>query len=162
MADVVTPEARSRMMSGIRSSNTRPERLVRSGLFAAGFRFRLHRRDLPGKPDLVLTKWRATIFINGCFWHAHQDCRFFRVPKSRRSFWIEKLALNRTRDAACSAALIKDDWRVITVWECALRADVATTLALLQRSIRDDTDTSMWTIREVHDQPGSIEVVRST
>lgn len=160
MADVVTPEVRSRMMSGIRGRNTRPEKIVRSGLFAAGFRFRLHRRDLPGKPDLVLAKWHAAVFINGCFWHAHQNCRFFRVPKSRRSFWTEKLEANRSRDAACIAALVNGGWKVITVWECALRSDAAVTLDVLQSAIRDRSDTSKWDIREVRGQPGSIEAIK--
>src|SRR3546814_14701384 len=78
------------MMSGIRGRNTRPEKLVRSALFAAGFRFRLHHRDIPGRPDLVLAKWRTTVFLNGCFWHATPDCRIFRIPKSRRYFWLKK------------------------------------------------------------------------
>lgn len=162
MADVVTPEVRSRMMSGIRSRNTGPEQLVRSGLFAAGFRFRLHRRDLPGKPDLVLTKWRTVIFINGCFWHAHQGCRFFRIPKSRRPFWIQKLEANRTRDAACAAALISNGWKVISVWECALRADVAATLELLQSAIRDGSDARTWDIREALGKPVSMEALKSS
>lgn len=156
MADVVTPEVRSRMMSGIRGRNTRPEKLVRSALFAAGFRFRLHRRDLPGKPDLVLAKWRTVVFINGCFWHAHPACRFFRAPKSRRSFWIEKLGANKSRDAICTASLVSQGWKVVTVWECALRADAVVTLDLLQRAIRSHSDIPIWEIREAVGEAGSI------
>lgn len=158
MVDVVTPEVRSRMMSGIRGRNTRPEKLVRSALFAAGFRFRLHRRDLPGKPDLVLAKWRTVVFINGCFWHAHPDCRFFQLPKSRRPFWIKKLEANRSRDAACTGALADQGWKVVTVWECALRADAVVTLDLLQRAIRSQSDALKWDLREAGGHPGSIEM----
>src|SRR3546814_9724806 len=120
-------------MLGIRGRNTRPEKLVLSALVAAGFRFRLHHRVLPGRPDLVLAKGLTTMFINGCFWHAHPDCRFFRIPKSRRSFWLKKLEANRSRDAACTAALAGQGWKVVTVWECALRADAVVTLDLLDR-----------------------------
>ena len=161
MADVVTPEVRSRMMSGIRGRNTRPEKLVRSALFAAGLRFRLHRRDLPGRPDLVLAKWRTAVFINGCFWHAHPDCRFFRIPKSRRSFWVKKLGANRSRDATCTAALVSQGWKVVTVWDCALRADPAVTLNLLQHAIRNCPALEKWDIRESSGRLGKIELIKT-
>lgn len=160
MGDVVTPEVRSRMMSGIRSRDTRPEHLVRSGLFAAGFRYRLHRRDLPGTPDLVLAKWNAAIFINGCFWHAHHGCRYFRVPKNREPFWTQKLEANRTRDAINTAALVRGGWKVITVWECALRADVAATLNHLQGVITDGSATRQWEIREPACERDAVEVLK--
>lgn len=161
MADVVIPEVRSRMMSGIRGKNTRPEKTVRSGLFSAGFRFRLHRRDLPGKPDLVLAKWKAVVFINGCFWHAHKNCRFFRVPANRRAFWQQKLETNRSRDARATSALAEAGWNVITVWECALRADSVATLKHLQDVIESRVAGGISEIRESGDQAGGIELIRS-
>lgn len=125
MVDVVTPEVRSRMMSLIRNRNTKPEQVVRRGLWAKGFRYRLHGRNLPGRPDLVLSKWRTVVFVNGCFWHAHEGCRYFRVPSSRPDFWKAKLSANRERDSAVIARLQQRGWNVVTVWECALRLDPA-------------------------------------
>jgi len=124
MVDVVDTETRSRMMSGIRGRNTRPEIIVRSLLHRQGFRFRLHVRELPGKPDIVLPKYCAVIFVHGCFWHGH-DCPLFRLPSTRREFWQEKIESNRQRDAAAEAALLAGGWRVATVWECALRGRTA-------------------------------------
>jgi DNA mismatch endonuclease (patch repair protein) len=158
MSDVVTPEKRSRMMSGIRGKNTRPELVVRSGLFASGFRFRLHRRDLPGSPDLVLAKWKAVIFINGCFWHAHPGCRYFRIPKSRRAFWSAKLEGNRARDVAAVTTLIDHGWKVVTVWECALRANISATLEHLETAIRDPRKSVKWEILQSQGQPGIVEM----
>lgn len=120
MADIVTPEVRSRMMAGIRGKDTKPELVLRRGLHAAGFRFRLHVRDLPGKPDMVFPKWRAVLFAHGCFWHGH-DCHLFRMPSSRREFWEAKIARNRMVDAASSSALQESGWRTAIVWECALK-----------------------------------------
>lgn len=118
--DVHSPEQRSHNMSRIRGRDTRPEMLIRRGLHARGFRFRLHVRDLPGRPDLVLPKHRAAIFVNGCFWHGH-DCPMFRLPATRTEFWLKKIEANRARDAVSSAALLSEGWRSFTVWECALR-----------------------------------------
>jgi len=98
VTDVVDPETRSRMMSGIGGQNTKPEIVVRKALFAAGFRFRLHRKDLPGRPDVVLPGWRVAVFVHGCFWHAHRGCRYAKMPASRREFWEAKLATNVERD----------------------------------------------------------------
>lgn len=120
MADIVTPEVRSRMMAGIRGKDTKPELVLRRGLHAAGFRFRLHVRDLPGKPDMVFPKWRAVLFAHGCFWHGH-DCHLFRMPSSRREFWEAKITRNRVVDAASSKALQESGWRLGIVWECALK-----------------------------------------
>lgn len=120
MADVVSAAVRSRMMAGIRATNTRPELILRKGLHARGFRFRLHGRDLPGKPDIVLPRYRAVIFAHGCFWHGH-DCHLFKWPKTREEFWREKIARNRAVDAKVEAALIKTGWRQAVVWECALK-----------------------------------------
>ncbi|WP_439636117.1 very short patch repair endonuclease [Oceanicaulis sp.] len=120
MADIVSKAKRSRMMSGIRGKDTKPELIVRQGLHARGYRFRLHRKDLPGKPDIVLPKYRAVIFVNGCFWHGH-DCHLFKWPKTREEFWREKIDLNRKRDATSISDLLSRNWRVLVVWECALK-----------------------------------------
>lgn len=121
MADIVTSDMRSRMMSRIRGKDTGPERVVRSLLHKSGFRFRLHRRDLPGRPDLVLPKYRAAIFVHGCFWHAHDGCRYFREPKTNPAFWKEKLSANIARDSKNMKSLAEMGWRVLVVWECAIR-----------------------------------------
>lgn len=120
MVDVVSQEIRSRMMSGIRATNTQPELLIRKNLHAIGFRYLLHDSRLPGKPDLVFPKWRAVIFINGCFWHAH-DCHLFKLPNTRTEFWREKLFGNVRRDKKNRHALQAAGWRVGTVWECSLK-----------------------------------------
>lgn len=121
MADVVSPAVRSRMMSGIRGKNTKPERLVRQALFAAGYRFRLHRKDLPGSPDVVLPGRKVAIFAHGCFWHMHADCKNAKLPATRPDFWKNKLQGNVDRDAQAAAALLSQGWRVLTIWECATR-----------------------------------------
>jgi len=108
------------MMAAIRGKDTRPEKVIRSMLHAAGLRYRLHSRTLPGKPDLVLPKWRAVVQIHGCFWHRH-DCRYFRMPGTRTAFWTEKLNGNRERDARAERELRARGWRVARVWECAIR-----------------------------------------
>ena len=120
MVDVVSPEVRSRMMSGIRGKDTRPEIILRRGLFAAGFRYRLHVRDLPGKPDIVFPRFHAVLFAHGCFWHGH-DCPLFRMPASRLEFWQAKIFRNREVDARNEAALRDRGWRHGIVWECALK-----------------------------------------
>lgn len=107
-------------MASIRSKDTAPEIRVRHTLHSIGFRFRLHVTKLPGKPDLVLPKFRAVIFVNGCFWHGH-DCNLFRMPSTRRQFWESKIQGNRNRDFRIEATLVKLGWRVMTVWECALK-----------------------------------------
>lgn len=107
-------------MSGIRGKNTRPELAIRKGLHARGFRFRLHSDTVPGKPDLVLPKYRAAIFVHGCFWHNH-DCHLFRMPGTRPEFWSTKLARNRQRDAEVRQALRLAGWRFLVIWECALK-----------------------------------------
>jgi DNA mismatch endonuclease (patch repair protein) len=108
------------MMAGIKGKNTKPEILIRSLLHRQGFRFRLNVRDLPGKPDLVLPRFRAVIFVNGCFWHGH-DCVLFKWPKTRPDFWRKKIEGNRTNDRIVTQALIVAGWRVGIVWECSLR-----------------------------------------
>jgi|TARA_R100000455_G_C6268405_1_gene123884 DNA mismatch endonuclease (patch repair protein) len=108
------------MMSGIRGKDTKPEMVVRRGLHAMGFRFRLHDRSLPGNPDLVLRKYRTVIFVHGCFWHRH-DCRYFKWPATRPEFWRNKILRNVERDEENVAALEAMGWRVLTVWECETR-----------------------------------------
>lgn len=119
-SDIVDPATRSRMMAGIRGSDTKPEKTIRQGLHRRGFRFRLHVRDLPGRPDIVLPRWRAVILTHGCFWHGH-DCNLFQWPKTRETFWQGKIEGNRRRDAASLKALKALGWRTLIVWECALK-----------------------------------------
>lgn len=108
-------------MARIRVKDTKPEMLVRKALFAAGFRFRLHRTDLPGAPDIVLPGRKLAIFVHGCFWHWHKACRFFKLPTSNTEFWRTKLERNVERDTRCILALRAAGWRVLVVWECATR-----------------------------------------
>lgn len=118
MPDIVSPETRSRMMSGIRGRNTKPELAVRRYLHARGFRYRLHVRELPGKPDIVLPRYRTAVFVHGCFWHRHEGCRFAYTPKSRQQFWLAKLEGNAVRDERAAQRLRDLGWRVEVVWEC--------------------------------------------
>lgn len=120
MSDIVSRQKRSDMMSGIKGKDTRPEMLVRKALHRKGFRFRLHRRDLPGKPDIVLQKYKTVVFVNGCFWHGH-GCHLFKWPKSNQDFWVQKINDTVARDRSCRDSLEKAGWNVITVWECSLR-----------------------------------------
>nr|WP_315587347.1 very short patch repair endonuclease [Sphingomonas psychrotolerans] len=108
------------MMAGIKGKNTNPELLLRKGLHARGFRFRLHDRALPGTPDIILPRYRAVIFAHGCFWHGH-DCHLFKWPKTREEFWRAKIARNQELDAKAEATLAKTDWRYAVIWECALK-----------------------------------------
>lgn len=121
MVDVVDPATRSRMMSGIRGKDTKPELLVRKYLHAQGLRFRLHVKNLPGKPDIVLSKYRAIVFVHGCFWHHHEGCKYATMPSSRVDYWTNKLSDNVARDQYQSAALERLGWRVFVVWECELQ-----------------------------------------
>jgi DNA mismatch endonuclease (patch repair protein) len=119
MVDVVDKATRSRMMAGIKGKNTKPELTIRKGLHRLGFRFRLHDRHLPGKPDLIFPGRKAAVFVNGCFWHGH-DCPRFKIPTSRAEFWINKINANRARDLKVGVALAAAGWRQAIVWECAL------------------------------------------
>ena len=121
MADKLNPSQRSHCMSKIRGKNTKPEILVRKGLHARGFRFRLHDKRLPGRPDIVLPKYGVAIMVNGCFWHGHKGCRNATKPKSNVEFWEAKIARNLHRDEVTNAHLEALEWHVITVWECELR-----------------------------------------
>lgn len=120
MADVHTPDQRARNMRAITGKNTSPEIKLRRILHAAGFRFRLHSKDLPGRPDIVLPKHKVAIFVHGCFWHRH-SCPMFKVPATRTEFWLDKIGKNQTRDAAKEALLRVRGVRVLYVWECAIR-----------------------------------------
>lgn len=123
-------------MSGIKGKNTRPEIIVRQALHRAGFRFRLHRKDLPGKPDIVLPKYHAVIFVHGCFWHGH-DCRYFKVPKTRTDFWLNKIMENARRDRMQEEALKSAGWAVFTVWECEIR-DKTNWLSSLSEKLKEN------------------------
>ena len=141
MVDIVDKETRSRMMSGIRGKNTKPEIIVRKALHAAGYRFRLHCKDLPGKPDIVLPKYRTVIFVHGCFWHGHM-CKKFKWPKTRQKFWREKIEGNIERDKKAIAELEKLGWRVKVIWECDLSSFDAQTLKSLIAPVATNSSMS--------------------
>lgn len=131
--DIVDPAQRSRMMSGIKGKDTKPEMLVRRFLHAHGYRYRLHRKDLPGKPDIVMPRLKVCIFVHGCFWHHHQGCRFAVLPKSRPEFWRTKLLANSDRDQRAIESLNERGWTTLVVWECELRRSDTTLMSLLER-----------------------------
>src|SRR4051794_38010021 len=118
--DVLTPEQRRHNMRSIRTKDTKPELQLRRALFAKGLRYRLHRPDLPGRPDLSFPKYRAAVFVHGCFWHGH-DCPLFVLPSTNTAFWLTKIRSNQLRDEKCRARLNEQAWRVLVVWECLLR-----------------------------------------
>ena len=121
MADVLTPKQRSYNMSHIHGKDTKPEELVRKFLFSQGFRYRKNDARLPGKPDIVLPKYKTVIFVNGCFWHKHEGCKYFVWPKNNAEFWKEKITGNVVRDQKNYKKLCALGWRIITIWECELR-----------------------------------------
>lgn len=121
MADVHSKETRSYNMSRIRSKDTKPELLVRKFLHAHGFRYRLHVKDLPGKPDIVLPKYKTVIFVHGCFWHGHDECKYYVPPKTRRDWWLNKINGNKVKDEIAKQYLLKKGWNVIYIWECELK-----------------------------------------
>lgn len=122
MTDIVDALTRSKMMSGIRGMNTQPEMVIRKYLHSRGYRFRLHRKDLPGRPDLILPKHNLVIFVHGCFWHRHPNCFYATMPRSRVDFWLEKLSKNVARDLIQVETLLEMGWRVLVVWECGIKA----------------------------------------
>lgn len=124
MADVHSPQVRSRNMSNIKGKNTKPEMIVRRYLFSKGFRYRKNDIRLPGKPDIVLPKYRTVIFVNGCFWHKHEGCKYFVWPKSNPEFWKNKIEGNVHRDMQNHQMLLNAGWNVIVVWECELKKDI--------------------------------------
>ncbi|HKJ32661.1 MAG TPA: very short patch repair endonuclease [Balneolales bacterium] len=121
MADVHEPEVRSYNMSQIRGKNTKPEILVRKFLHSNGFRYRLHVNDLPGTPDIVLPKYKSVIFVHGCFWHVHKNCKYFKMPQTRTEWWKKKLYENKKRDDQNIKQLQDKNWNVIVIWECELK-----------------------------------------
>ncbi len=121
MADVFDQTQRSAVMRAVKSSGTKPEMIVRRALHGMGLRYGLHRKDLPGKPDIVMPKWRTVVFVHGCFWHGHDCKRGARRPATNSDYWIAKIARNRARDAKCGAELAEMGWRVIVIWECQTR-----------------------------------------
>jgi DNA mismatch endonuclease (patch repair protein) len=142
VTDIVDQQTRSRMMAGITGKDTKPELALRRALHARGFRFRLHSKTVHGRPDLVLPKYRAVVFVHGCFWHRHQGCRYTTTPSTRQEFWQAKFTANVARDAAVRGELLEDGWRVATVWECALRKpdQVAASAELLSTWLLSDED----------------------
>ena len=122
MTDVVNPQVRSKMMASIRGKDTKPEMALRRALHGLGLRYRLHAKGLPGKPDLVFPRFKAVVFVHGCFWHRHADCRFASTPATRPDFWAAKFAGNVDRDQRVAAALERSGWRVLTVWECDIKS----------------------------------------
>ena len=139
MVDSLTSERRSWNMSRIRGRNTDPELRLRSLLHRAGFRFRLHAKQLPGSPDIVLPKYRTVVFVHGCFWHRHPGCRNATMPSTRREFWREKFDGNVSRDLRNQAALVAAGWTVLTIWECELKADAEGIVLRLADELRGDT-----------------------
>ncbi|RWY55844.1 very short patch repair endonuclease [Mucilaginibacter gilvus] len=121
MADVHSKETRSYNMSRIRSKDTKPELLVRKFLHKNGFRYRLHVKDMPGKPDIVLPKYKTVIFIHGCFWHGHTNCKLYVVPKTRTDWWLNKIKVNNTNDLLNESQLNDLGWRILKIWECQIK-----------------------------------------
>jgi DNA mismatch endonuclease (patch repair protein) len=153
MTDIVAPEVRSRMMAGIRGRHTQPELTVRTLLHRAGYRFRLHVRGLPGKPDIVLPKHNAVIFVHGCFWHGH-GCNLFKWPTSNAEFWKGKIHRNKALDSAAIRSLRRDGWRVLLVWECSMKGPKALHPDEMMASL------SMWLLGDA--QRGLLSGRRST
>lgn len=144
MADTLTPQQRSQLMARIRGKDTKIELLIRRALHGLKFRYQLHDRRLPGRPDMVLPKYRAVIFIHGCFWHGH-DCALHRPPSSNKLYWRDKITRNQERDAAALKQLRRDGWRCLVIWECALRGpqrrDFDRSIAAIDSWLRSDART---------------------
>lgn len=142
MTDVHDKATRSRNMAAIKGKDTKPEVWLRKNLFREGFRFRLHRKDLPGKPDIVFPRYNAVIFLHGCFWHGH-DCHLFRLPASRTEFWRDKIESNRQRDSKNVKLLSEAGWRVLEIWECSIkgkeRKDPGTLLQFVMEWLRSES-----------------------
>ena len=148
MVDVVSRAKRSEMMAGIQSRNTKPEVRIRKLLHKAGYRYRLQSRVGKIKPDIVLPKWKTAIFIHGCFWHGHDSCHLYRLPKSREEFWKEKVTVNRARDRRVVETVREAGWNVITIWECAQRG---------RRRLDEDALVGEL-IAGIRRQPGELEI----
>lgn len=138
MTDVHSKETRSYNMSRIKSKDTKPEIIVRKFLHKNGFRYRLHAKVLPGKPDIVLPKYKTVIFINGCFWHGHQECKYYVIPKTRTQWWLDKINRNISKDLLAKEQLIAAGWIIIEIWECQLKKQLKDeTLGLLINTLKD-------------------------
>ncbi|RSY88180.1 DNA mismatch endonuclease Vsr [Sphingomonas koreensis] len=137
MIDVVDAATRSRMMAGIRGKDTKPEMQLRRAMHARGFRYRLHNGKLSGRPDLVFPRYRAAVFVHGCFWHRHEGCRYASTPATRPEFWAEKFAANTARDARSEQMLLDAGWRVAVVWECSLKGRPAEVFTQLSNWLTD-------------------------
>ena len=138
--DIWSEKKRSEVMSKIRGKNTKPEMILRSVLFRKGFRFRVHKKDLPGKPDIVLPKYHSVIFVHGCFWHCHKKCNEGRIPSSNSKFWKEKLEHNVKKDANNIKALKKESWKVFVIWECEIEKQFEKTIKRLVKNIEKIPD----------------------
>lgn len=160
--DKLTKEQRHRCMSAIRGKNTKPEMVVRKFLFGRGFRYRLNHPRLPGHPDIVLRKYRTVIFVNGCFWHGHDNCKYYRLPKTNVDFWRKKVERNKKRDVEEQRQLATMGWHCITIWECQLKPKVrAQTLESLAFTLNhiflEDRKIKTYTISEDEDIPMAAE-----
>ena len=160
--DRLTKEQRHRCMSAIRGKNTKPEIVVRKFLFGRGFRYRLNHPRLPGHPDIVLRKYRTVIFVNGCFWHGHDNCKYYRLPKTNVDFWRKKVERNKKRDVEEQRQLATMGWHCITIWECQLKPKVrAQTLESLAFTLNhiflEDRKIKIYTISEDEDTPMAAE-----
>lgn len=160
--DRLTKEQRHRCMSAIRGKNTKPEIVVRKFLFGRGFRYRLNHPRLPGHPDIVLRKYRTVIFVNGCFWHGHDNCKYYRLPKTNVDFWRKKVERNKKRDVEEQRQLATMGWHCITIWECQLKPKVrAQTLESLAFTLNhiflEDRRIKTYTISEDEDTPMAAE-----
>ncbi len=139
MSDRHTPEQRRFNMQQIKGTNTKPEIMLRKLLFSKGFRYRINNKNLPGKPDIVLKKYNTVIFVNGCFWHGHENCRYYVIPKTRTEFWTYKINGNKKRDKKNIELLLQMGWKVITVWECELKKNkVNETAEKLMHELHDN------------------------
>jgi len=136
MADILTPQKRSWNMSRIKGKNTKPEIVLRSLLHQAGFRFRIHGANLPGKPDIVLPRYKTVIFVNGCFWHRHKNCKYAYNPKSRQDFWQEKFARTVQRDYKQIQAVLECGWLPLVIWECEIKSNPVKTLTSVQNILQ--------------------------
>lgn len=137
MTDIFSTEKRSDVMSKIKSKNTKPEKVVRSLLFSLGYRFRLHVKDLLGKPDIVLPKYKTVVWVNGCFWHGHENCKDAGIPKTNSNFWYDKISKNKERDKRVLNELEQAGWKVLVVWECQID-DKEKLISFLKSELKTD------------------------
>lgn len=141
MTDIMTQSERSALMRRVRTKNTTPETKVRRALHAAGFRFRLHRKDLPGTPDIVLPRFKTCVFVHGCFWHGHGGCSKAGVPNTHEAFWTEKISRNKERDSRTKKKLEKAGWNVSVVWECETKSNVKLTKSISKLGLKNKRNT---------------------